>query len=68
LFALAAGLLCSAHAEDPKPAPPPASEVDDELLEFLGSVDQGDEDWMDYLAQTDPATVAKSPKKEGEKK
>jgi hypothetical protein len=39
-------------------------EADDELLEFLGSVDSdtGDEDWLDYLSQTDPAKVAKGDK------
>jgi hypothetical protein len=72
------GFLSLAHATDPpKPAPatkpaaakpPPAPPPDDDLLEFLGSVDQGDDDWIDYLAQTDPATVAKTPKKEDEKK
>jgi len=66
------GLLSAAHADEPKkvPAakPAPAPQPDEDLLEFLGSVDQGDDDWIDYLAQTDPATVAKSPKKEGEKK
>lgn len=34
--------------------------LDEELLEFLGSVDSGDEDWMDYLAATDIAKVAKA--------
>jgi hypothetical protein len=54
------------------PAPPaaraaaktPVPEADDDLLEFLGSVDEGDEDWIDYLSQTDIAKVAKA-KKEG---
>ncbi len=37
------------------------AEVDGELLEFLGSVDSetGDQDWIDYLSQTDIAKVAK---------
>lgn len=42
-------------------APQPAPEADDELLEFLGSVDSeaGDQDWIDYLSQTDIARGAK---------
>ena len=80
LLAAIVGFASAAHAEDPKPASPakkpaaskpaPAPEADDELLEFLGSVDQGDDDWIDYLAQNDPAKVAKGPKKddEGQKK
>lgn len=83
MLAVAVGLVTAAHADDPKPPatkpastpapanakkPPAAPQPDDDLLEFLGSVDQGDDDWIDYLAQTDPATVAKDPKKEGEKK
>jgi hypothetical protein len=53
-----------AHTETAKPAAP-APEVDDELLEFLGSVDADseDEDWLDYLSQTDIAKVAKDKKK-----
>jgi hypothetical protein len=71
VLAVVVGLVTTAHADDPKPPatkPPAAPPPDDELLEFLGSVDQGDDDWIDYLAQTDPATVAKTPTKEGEKK
>jgi hypothetical protein len=43
------------------PAKPAAPEADDELLEFLGSVDSetGDQDWIDYLSQTDIAKAAK---------
>jgi len=37
-----------------------AAEVpDDELLEFLGSVDTEDKDWHDYLARTDIDKVAR---------
>ena len=32
---------------------------DDELLEFLGSVDSEDKDWHDYLARTDIDKVAR---------
>ena len=72
LLWLLAGLLPVAHAEDAKPAAAkPASaattplDADDEFLEFLGSIDtdEADEDWMDYLAQTDIAKVAKAKKK-----
>jgi hypothetical protein len=48
---------------------------DDELLEFLGSVDseEGDEAWLDYLSQADIAKAARKPKAaatdpEGDKK
>jgi hypothetical protein len=75
VLALVVGLVPAAQAADPqkadakkpaetaKPAPPP--EVDEELLEFLGSVDADseDEDWLDYLSQTDIAKVAKDKKK-----
>jgi len=37
-------------------------EADDELLEFLGSVDSTDEDWLAYLSQADLAKAAKSGK------
>jgi hypothetical protein len=48
-------------APTPKPAAPAA---DEDLLEFLGSVDAdtGDQDWIDYLSQTDIAKVAKGRK------
>ena len=51
-------------ASKPMAAPAPATSVDDEFLEFLGSVDTdgGDEDWMDYLSQTDVSKVAKAKK------
>lgn len=55
---------------DPAKRPAPAAkadavpEADDELLEFLGSVDSetGDQDWIDYLARTDVEKVAKGNK------
>jgi hypothetical protein len=64
---LALALLMPAYgsvfANDPKPADPA---TDDELLEFLGSVDAGsdsqtadDGSWIDYLSQTDIGTAAK---------
>jgi hypothetical protein len=52
-----------------------AAEPDDELLEFLGSIDSegGDDDWLEYLSQADPVKVAKARKaapaaSEGEEK
>ena len=43
------------------PAKPATPEADDELLEFLGSVDSetGDQDWLDYLSRTDVGKAAK---------
>jgi hypothetical protein len=47
-----------------KEAPPtdtaPDAPPEDELLEFLGSVDSEDEDWNEYLAQTDPEKGVKN--------
>jgi hypothetical protein len=70
LFGLLAGVAIgvnSAGADDAaKPAPaktsPPATDVppDDSFFEFLGSVDSGDADWIDYLAHTDIPAVAKA--------
>lgn len=36
------------------------TELDSELLEFLGTIDDGEQEWTDYLAQTDIAKVAKA--------
>ena len=64
----------------PTPAAPakparPAAAPDDELLEFLGSVDseEGDEAWLEYLSQADIVKPARQQKAaaaepEGEKK
>src|ERR1700692_3427368 len=44
-----------------KRAPEPAAE--DELLEYLGSVDDAEgQEWMEYLSQTDIARVVKAKK------
>ncbi len=57
----------AALAEDANPtkvaerAPEPAAE--DELLEYLGSVDDAEgQEWMEYLSQTDIARVVKAKK------
>jgi len=66
----AAGLVpCAPRAAEPasssaKPAQatkPTETEaqIDAELIEFLGTVDSEDEDWIDFLTQTDIAKVAK---------
>jgi hypothetical protein len=62
-------LAASVHADD---APPPsaATQPDDELIEFLGTVGSEDEDWISYLSQTDPTKVATAknpPSDEGKK-
>jgi hypothetical protein len=57
LAALASAPL-AAHAAEPKAEsskPEPASDVDGELLEFLGSIGAEDADWIDFLSQTDAA-------------
>ena len=63
----------AASAQKPAAAKSPAP--DDELLEFLGSVDSegGDEAWLEYLSQADIGKVARGRKPapaapEGEKK
>jgi hypothetical protein len=51
-------------AEPPAKSPPPAktaaedTSLDEDLLEFLGTIDSEDEDWIDYLTQTDIDKVA----------
>jgi hypothetical protein len=51
-------------AEPPQKSPPPAktapedTALDEDLLEFLGTIDSEDEDWIDYLTQTDIEKVA----------
>lgn len=72
---LLAGFAPTLHAEEPTSPPPksavakaapaaPSAVADDEFLEFLGSVDDSDREWMEYLAQTDIGTVAKAKKTE----
>lgn len=48
-------------ADDTHKAPDPA--LDDELLEFLGSVDTSSDDdtWIEYLSETDIGKVAAKP-------
>ncbi len=40
-----------------KPAEP-ATPPDEDLIEFLGSIGSEDEDWLNYLAQSDPQKLA----------
>ena len=49
-----------ANASSAKPVAP----ADDELLEFLGSVDEeADGEWIDYLSKTDIAKVGRAKQK-----
>jgi hypothetical protein len=56
--------LAAPAAETPSKATPPAktapedTSLDEDLLEFLGTIDSEDEDWIDYLTQTDIEKVA----------
>ena len=45
------------------PPPPTVEPADEDLIEFLGSVDSDDEGWKQYLAQTvaRPPVVKKQP-------
>ena len=57
LAALASALL-AAHAAEPKAEtgkPEADSQIDDELLEFLGSIGAEDGDWIEFLSQIDIA-------------
>lgn len=57
----AAALPAAVHADgQPKQAQQPQDDAD--LMEFLGSIGSADERWIDYLARTDPATVASAAK------
>ena len=77
VVALALALAAAVPAQEarsPVPKKEPAQQratepaPDAELLEFLGSFDTEDEDWVEYLTQTDVATPAASrPAPEAEK-
>jgi hypothetical protein len=57
-----AAVAAPAHAADKVAAPDAATAPDDQLLEFLGSVESTDEesgDWLDFLSRTDIDQVAK---------
>ena len=64
LAVAALGLLpLAAPAADPPKSPPAKTApedpaLDEDLLEFLGTIDSEDEDWIDYLTQTDIDKVA----------
>lgn len=64
LTALALGTAGASAEETAKPAPKAQvaadTAPDEELLEFLGSLDAEDEEWSEYLAETDIAQVAKA--------
>jgi hypothetical protein len=51
------------HAAEPGPAKKAKAEAaDEELLEFLGSIDDGESDsaWYEWLTRNDPAKVGKA--------
>jgi hypothetical protein len=52
------------HAATPAKSPTKSAtvpEADDDLLDFLGSVDSDDQEWNDYLSHTDIVKVANKP-------
>lgn len=55
-----ASLLAGLALVVPTMAADVETELDSELLEFLGTIDDGEEEWTDYLAQTDIAKVARA--------
>jgi hypothetical protein len=64
--ALAIGPMSVVAQDTKKPEPKESTvdsdsdaEVDDELLEFLGSVDSEDEDMIEYLSKSDETPAAK---------
>ena len=56
-----AALLLGAAQTQAGDQPAPNGGQEEDLLEFLGSVDDGDSGWANYLANTDIAKVAKPP-------
>ncbi|MGH8283265.1 MAG: hypothetical protein ACRESE_05410 [Gammaproteobacteria bacterium] len=56
LLAIALLFTASAYTANPKPVSPPPQKVDPELLEFLGSWQASDGQWVDPLtfARVDP--------------
>jgi len=65
LLAAPACLPAVEHADDAsnaKVAESASETADAELLEYLGSVDAEGQEWMEYLAHTDIAQVAKAKK------
>ena len=65
LAALAlAGLAAQAAGAEPATARQKAPEVDAELLEFLGSLDDEEEGWQEYLEERWVKTAAGKPVKE----
>jgi hypothetical protein len=58
---LAASVVRADASQSTSSSSSPASGDDSDLIEFLGSVGAEDEEWLTYLAQTDPTKVAKAP-------
>ena len=59
LAALALGCT-SARAQDVIAEKAPEAAPDEELLEFLGSLDSEDEDFIEYLSETDIAQAGRT--------
>lgn len=57
---LALALPAAAAADEKAKAPEADAQPDAELLEFLGSIDDLDAAWSEYLAETDIRTVVKA--------
>ncbi|MEO6366432.1 MAG: hypothetical protein ABIP38_00435 [Steroidobacteraceae bacterium] len=66
LLAAIAGLAMHA-ARAATPPPPPPKEVDAELLEFLGSLDEEESGWQEYLEQKPVKPPENQPAKQPEK-
>jgi hypothetical protein len=66
LTGLLFALLLAATTNRAQESPPAEEQVDEELLEFLGSIDTDDEDWIEFLSQTDVKQVAKAEKPSSE--
>ncbi|MGH8377417.1 MAG: hypothetical protein ACRER7_00525 [Gammaproteobacteria bacterium] len=60
LFVMALLFTVSAFAADPQPVTPPSQKVDPALLEFLGSWQASDGQWVDPMtfARVDPNKLA----------
>jgi hypothetical protein len=66
LTGLLFALMLAPAANRAQESAPAEEQVDEELLEFLGSIDTDDEDWIDFLSQTDVKQVAKTEKPSSE--
>jgi len=65
VLALPAGARADRGQNPDESRPEQAQKGDDDaaLMEFLGGIGSEDDEWIDYLARTDPAKVAAAPKR-----